>query len=319
MTLAGHEVAVSASVGIATSMVDYDNAEDVLRDADIAMYQAKEHARGSYAVFDVEMHARAVTRLELHADLRRAMENDQFEVFYQPIVHLDAEGTDHFEAFVRWRHPSRGLVGPMDFLPGMESTGQMVTLGRWIIDEVCRQIAQWKLSYDGMISVDVNVSQREFWDAGLLPHILDCLRRHSLEPANLALEINANVILRTPDAAGAIVDALRAAGVKVQVDGIGTGTSSLLPLHRFSVDGLKIDRSFIHELDGDPRTAELVRAIIAVGEAFGVDVVGEGVETAAQLELLHEMGCRSVQGFWFTEAVDGAAAAQLLGHVLPLE
>jgi predicted signal transduction protein with EAL and GGDEF domain len=317
MKLVGHEMAVSASVGIAMSRSDYTNAEDVLRDADIAMYHAKEHARGSYAMFDVDMHAGAVSRLELHSDLRRAIEGEQFEVFYQPIVDLETGGADRFEALVRWRHPERGLVAPMDFLPVMETTGQMVPLGRWIIDEVCRQIAHWKRSYDGMVSVSVNVSHREFWDAGLLPHILDCLRRHSLEPANLTLEITANVILRKPDVSGAIIEQLHAAGINVQIDGIGTGTTSLLALHRFPVQALKIDRSFIQALDVDPRTTELVRIIVGVGEALGVDVVGEGVETATQVELLRGMGCHNMQGFWFTKAVDGAAAEELLGHRFP--
>jgi diguanylate cyclase (GGDEF)-like protein/PAS domain S-box-containing protein len=318
MTLDGHQVAVSASVGIAMSRGDYTNAEHVLRDADIAMYHAKTHLPGSFAVFDFEMHAGAVTRLGLQSELGQAMDRGQFEVHYQPIVDLEAEGTDRFEALVRWRHPDRGLVPPMEFLPIMEETGQMVILGRWIVDEVCRQIAQWKRAYDGTVNVSVNVSHREFWDSGLLPHILDCLRRHGLEPANLTLEITANVILRKPDVARVIIEELHASGISVQIDGIGSSTSSMLALHRFPIQALKIDRSFIQELDVDPRTTEVVRILVAVGEALGVEVVAEGVETAAQLELLREMGCRNVQGFWFTKAVDGVAAAQLLGHALPV-
>ena len=264
------------------------------------------------------MHAGVVTRLGLQTELRTAMDREQFEVHYQPIVDLDNEGTDHFEALVRWRHPELGLVPPMDFLPAMEETGLMVKLERWIVDEVCRQIAQWQLSYDGIVNVSVNVSHRLFWDAGLLPHILDCLRRHRLAPANLTLEITAGVIVRNPDVARAIIEELHAAGIDMQIDNFGTGMSSLHALHRFPIQALKIDRSFIRELDVDPRTTELVRIIVAMGRALGVDVVAEGVETAAQLELLREMGCHNAQGFWFTEAVDGDAAAQLLGHALPV-
>jgi EAL domain-containing protein (putative c-di-GMP-specific phosphodiesterase class I) len=211
-----------------------------------------------------------------------------------------------------------GLVPPLDFLPAMEETGLMVKLERWIVDEVCRQIAQWRKAYDGPVNVSVNVSHRLFSDAGLLPHILDCLHRHQLRPSNLTLEIAAGVIVRNPDVASVVLDELHAAGIDIQIDNYGTGMSSLHALHRFPVRGFKIDRSFIGELDADERTTELVRAIIAMGRALRVDVVAEGVETEAQLELLREMGCHNAQGFWFTKAVDGDTAAQLLGQALPI-
>jgi diguanylate cyclase (GGDEF)-like protein len=317
MELDGHEVAVTASVGIATSDGAYSNAEDVLRDADIAMYHAKSHNRGSFAMFDVSMHATAVARLALRSDVRQAFERKQFEVHYQPIVSLDARGTDHFEALVRWHHPRRGLVPPMDFLPDLQETGLMVTLGRWIIDEVCRQIAHWEQSYDGIINVSINVSHREFTAPDLLPHIADCLRRYGLVAANLTLEITEPVIMRNPEAARVIIEELHAAGVGVQIDDFGTG-ASLRALHHFGLQALKIDRSLTEELDVDPRTTRLVRILVAMGQALGVDVVAEGVETAAQLEALRAMGCRSAQGFWFTEAVSGAAATEFLGRALPL-
>ena len=318
IVLDGHEVAVTASVGIAMSGREHTSAEDVLRDADIAMYHAKSLRRGSFAVFDVAMHAGMVTRLGLQAELRAAMQHSQFEVHYQPIVHLDHERIDHFEALVRWRHPELGLVPPVEFLPAMEETGLMVRLERWIIDEVCRQIAKWQKAYEGTVHVSVNVSHRLFWDSGLLPHILDCVRRHGLVPANLTLEITAGVIVRNPVIARGIIEGLHAVGIDIEIDNFGVGMSSLHALHRFPVHGLKIDRSFISELDVDPRTTDLVRVILDMGRALGVDVVAEGVETEAQLALLREMGCRGVQGFWFTEAVDGVAAAQLLGRVLPI-
>jgi EAL domain-containing protein (putative c-di-GMP-specific phosphodiesterase class I) len=168
-----------------------------------------------------------------------------------------------------------------------------------------------------MVNVSINASHREFADPGLLPHIHDCLRRYGLVPANLTLEITESVIMRNPDAARAIIEELNTAGVGVQIDDFGTG-ASLHALHRFGLQALKIDRSLTEELDADARTARLVQIIIAIGDALGVDVVAEGVETAAQLEVLRGMGCRNAQGFWFTEAVDGAAAARLLGHALPL-
>ena len=315
--LDGHQVVVTASVGITTSDGDYNNADEVLRDADIAMYFAKSHHRSSFVMFEVGMHATAVARLGLQSEVRQAMDRNQLEMYYQPIVRLDADGTDHFEALVRWHHPTHGLVQPMDFLPDVEQAGLAVTLGRWIVDEVCSQIARWQKSFGGTVKVSVNLSRGEFSDIGLLPHILACLNRHGLTPANLTLEIPEGLIMRKPDVARAIIEQLHAAGIGVQIDDFGTGTSSLHALHRFPVRALKIDCSLIHDVGTDPRTTKLVQIIIAMGEALGVEVVAEGVETAAQYELLRQMGCRNAQGFWFTEAVDAAAAGQFLGRSIP--
>ncbi|MDP9463459.1 MAG: EAL domain-containing protein, partial [Actinomycetota bacterium] len=294
--LDGRTVVVTASVGITTSEGGYTNAEDVLRDADIAMYHAKSNNRGSFAMFDVAMLAHGVARLGLQSELREAMDHKQFEVHYQPIVDLDSHSTDHFEALVRWHHPKRGLVGPLDFLPELEEIGLIVALGRWVINDVCRQIASWRRSYAGTLSVGVNVSRRELSDPGLLAHILDCLRRYGLDPANLTLEIAETAIMIDPDAASAVIEELYAAGIGVQIDAVGTGTSPLHALRRFPIEGLKIDRSFIHELEGDPRTRNIVQLIISMGQSLGFGVVAEGVETAAQLELLRAMGCRNAQG-----------------------
>jgi diguanylate cyclase (GGDEF)-like protein len=310
----GHRVAVTASVGIATSEGGYTNAEDVLRDADIAMYHAKSIARGSMAVFDVAMRADAIARMELQSEIREAMEAREFEVHYQPIVSLDSDHTDRFEALVRWRHPTRGLVPPGNFLADAEEIGLIVPLGRWVINDVCRQIAEWKLSYDGLVKVSVNISHREFTDPGLLQHILDCIETHDLVPANLTLDITESVIRRSPAVALTLIGSLHSAGIGVQIGGVGTGMSSLQALHLFPIEALKIDRAFIRDIDVDPRTVKLVQIIVDIGETLGFDVVAEGVETEAQLEALRAMGCRTAQGFLFTEAVDGAAAAQLLGQ-----
>jgi diguanylate cyclase (GGDEF)-like protein/PAS domain S-box-containing protein len=312
----GHRVAVTASVGIATSEDRYTNAEDVLRDADTAMYHAKSSNPGSFAVFDIGMRATAVARLQLQSEIRQAMDDHQFAVHYQPIVRLDAHGTDRFEALVRWRHPTRGLLPPMDFLPDMEEIGLIVTLGQWVVDDVCRQIAQWQWSYDGTVNVSVNISHREFSDPGLLPHILESLRRHGLKPVNLTLEVTEGVIRRMPEASHAIIERLHAAGIGVEIAGVGTGMSSLQALHLLPIQALKIDRAFIHDLGTDPRTAKLVQMIVDIGETLGFDVVAEGVETKAQLELLRDMGCRTAQGFLFTGVVDAEAATQLLGRPL---
>jgi diguanylate cyclase (GGDEF)-like protein/PAS domain S-box-containing protein len=312
----GHRVSVTASVGIATSEGGYTSAEDVLRDADVAMYYAKSSCRGSYAMFDVGMRATAVARMVLQSEIRQAVDRHEFELHYQPIVDLGESATERFEAFVRWRHPVRGLVSPKDFLPDVEEIGLMVRLGRWIIDDVCRQIAVWKLAYSGAVEVSVNTSYREFLDPGLLPHILECLKRHGLAPANLSLEITEAVLRRKPEVALALIEQLNAAGIGVQIGGLGTGMSSLQALHRCPIRALKIDREFIRDLDDDPRSAKLVQMIVDIGRAFGFDVVAEGVETDAQLRLLREMGCQMVQGFLLAEPVDADAAGRLLGHSL---
>ncbi|MEY2401911.1 MAG: hypothetical protein QOJ08_2022 [Ilumatobacteraceae bacterium] len=309
----GHRVAVTASVGVATSDGRYTNPEDVLRDADIAMYHAKSLSRGSFAMFDVAMRASAVARMELQSELRGALDRHEFEVYYQPIVDLDALATARFEALVRWRHPDRGLLPPMDFLVGLEEIGLMVALGHWVIDDVCRQISQWKVPYEGDINVSVNISHREFSDPNLLPHILTCIRRHGLDPANLTLEINEGVIRRKPETAFTLIEEMHSAGIGVQIGGIGTAVSSLKALYLFPIQALKIDRSFIRDLDGDPRIAKLVQIIVDIGRALEFDVVAEGVETEAQLKLLRDMGCHTAQGFLFTQPVDAAAAGRLLG------
>jgi diguanylate cyclase (GGDEF)-like protein/PAS domain S-box-containing protein len=312
----GHHVAVTSSVGIATSEGKYTRAEDVLRDADIAMYYAKAHNRSSFAMFDVAMRDSAVARMGLQSEIREAMDQRQFEVHYQPIVSLDAPVTDRFEALVRWNHPVRGVVGPMDFLPDAEEIGLIIPLGRWIIEDVCRQISVWQQSYDGTINVSVNISQREFADPGLLTHIVECIRRHQLSSANLTLEITESVIRANPGSAYVVIEQLHEAGIGVLIGGVGTGVSSLEALRRFPIQALKIDRAFIHLLAIDSRTPKLVQMIIDIGKALDLDVVAEGVESDAQLQLLREMGCRTAQGFWFAQPVDASTAADLLGRSL---
>jgi diguanylate cyclase (GGDEF)-like protein len=312
----GHRVAVTSSVGIATSEGMYTRAEDVLRDADIAMYYAKAHNRSSFAMFDVAMRDSAVARMDLQSEIRQAMDDRQFEVHYQPIVSLDTPITDRFEALVRWNHPRHGLVGPMEFLPDAEEIGLIVALGRWVIEDVCRQISVWQQSYDGTVNVSVNVSHREFSDPGLQAHIRECIRRNQLSPANLTLEITESVIRRNPGSAYTVIEQLHEIGIGVLISGVGTGMSSLEALRRFPIQALKIDRAFIKDLAVDSRTPKLVQMIIDIGKGLGLEVVAEGVESAAQLELLRKMGCRTAQGFWFAEPVDSTAAARLLGRSL---
>ena len=322
VTLGDHEVSVSASVGIATSETGYSSAEDVLRDADIAMYHAKDAERGTASMFDPVMHTRATGRLQAQSELRTALLEEQFVVHYQPVVPLDGGNLTQLEALVRWDHPQRGILLPADFLPVMAETGTIVVLGQWIIDRVCAQVAAWQTgaaggpAYGGPVTVSVNLSHREFWSDQLLATVTQALSRHHVPPRSLILEITESVIMSDPTAARQIMSDLHAAGVRMHIDDFGTGQSSLHALRAFPVDALKIDQSFIHQLDVDHQTTELVRIIVGMGRTLGLDVVAEGVETVAQADRLRTMGCATAQGWLYAPAVTGEEAGRLLGRPL---
>jgi len=263
--------------------------------------------------FDAAMHARAVDQQRLQAEIYRALEEHQFEVHYQPIVDLRTGRADRFEALVRWRHPARGLVFPDVFLPLMEETGLIVPLGHWIIDEVCGQLAAWG---PAVANVAVNVANREFWHKDLADRVRESLRRHGLTADRLTLEITEGVIMRRPEVALGLMRDLHDAGLELHIDDFGTGYSSLETLHRFPVDAFKIDRAFIRDLAAGDRTADLVRAIVAMGKALGLAMVAEGIETELQLRFLREIGCEYGQGYLFRRAVPADAVPDLLARVL---
>ena len=309
----GHALWVTASMGVASSAIDYTSAEDVLRDADTAMYHAKSQEPGTLSFFDTAMHDDAVRHVHLQAAVQAALDLGQFVVHYQPIVDLVAGRVDRFEALVRWQHPERGLIGPDEFLPLMQETALIVRLGRWIIGEVCRQIAAWSEVHDGVVNVSVNVSDREFWHLGLVHHVLACLAANDLSADNLTLEITEGVIMRRPEIARHIMDEMHAAGLRLHIDDFGAGHSSLQTLHHYPVEALKIDRAFISGVTEGVQSLELVRAIIAMADALGLEVIAEGIETIDQLAVLRALGCGSGQGFLFDRAVTGDRAAVLLG------
>ena len=312
------EVSVTASIGIATSEAGYRTAEDVLRDADIAMYSAKESERGSARVFDTVMHGVAAGRLRAHTELRAALTEGQFTMHYQPIVALDGSPLTRFEALVRWEHPERGLLLPSEFLPLMHQSGSALALGQWIVDTVCAQIAEWRIAWDGELAVSVNLSHREFWSDRLVPIVAEALARHEVPPDCLILEITESSIMAQPDAAREVMQHLREIGVHMHIDDFGTGHSSMTALRAFPVDAIKIDRSFVREIDVDARATELVRVIVGMGLTLGIDVVAEGVETGEQAVQLRTMGCQTAQGWLYAAALPGSEAASLLGqHVLP--
>ncbi len=312
----GHEITIQASMGIATGSSECASAEDILRDADTAMYHAKALGWGTVTFFDADMHAHVVRQQRLQSQLYRALEDRQFEVYYQPIVDLGTGRADRFEALVRWNHPERGLLLPGEFLPLMEETGLVIPLGRWIIDDVCRQLAAWG---PAVANVAVNVANREFWHKDLLDHVLGSLHRHGLTADRLTLEITEGVIMRRPEVALRLMRDMHDAGLELHIDDFGTGYSSLETLHRFPVDAFKIDRAFIRELTPGDRSADLVRAIVAMGHALGLEMVAEGIETAQQLAFLRKIGCASGQGFLFSAGVPADEVPHLLDRTLESE
>jgi diguanylate cyclase (GGDEF)-like protein len=306
----GHEIFVTASIGIASSSTGYQSAEDVLRDADTAMYRAKATEKGTHAIFDSGMHTRAVSRMRVEAEFRQAIDGGQLRLHYQPIVAIRTGRTLAFEALVRWEHPTRGLLGPAEFLPIAEETGLIVPMGRWILKEACRQIAEWKRAgAPADLRVSVNVSNKQFWHGGLLEDVQECLREADLEPRNIALEITETVVMHNADLAERMLMDLHENGFALHIDDFGTGYSSLQALHRFPIEALKVDRSFVWGLGTDPRSTELVRTIAMMARNLGVDVIAEGIETEDQRRRVERLGCAYGQGYLFSRPVPGDVAA----------
>ena len=300
---AGREARVGVSVGIAFAEPGVE-VDALLRNADLAMYRAKAEGKGRHAVFDPALVAAAADRLQLENDLARALAGDpeggEFALVYQPIVRLTTGEVTGAEALVRWRHPARGLVGPVQFIPLAEASGQIVPLGRWVLDEACRTAAAWPLGADGApVGVTVNVSGRQLVHPDLRAHVAGALERAGLDPARLTLEITESVLMHDTDAALAVLRALKALGVHLAVDDFGTGYSSLRYLQQFPVDVLKIDKSFVDGVARGPQEAALARTIVALGETLGLRTVAEGVEEEAQRVKLLEMGCAFGQGYLF--------------------
>ena len=280
------------------------------------MYRAKSAQPGTAAFFDAAMHASALYQQSLHSEIHRALQENQFEVHYQPIVNLASGRTDRFEALVRWRHPERGLVLPDEFLPVMKETGLIVRLGHWILDEVCGQLATWG---PGVVNVAINISDGEFWHNGLLTHVLETLQRHDLAADRVTFEITEGVLMRRPDVALRMMREMHDAGLRLHIDNFGTGYSSLETLRRFPLDAFKIDRSFIRSLESADHSAELISALLALGKSLGLAVVAQGIETGEQLTFLQEIGCATGQGYLFMPAVTGHRAPDLLGRSLRTE
>jgi diguanylate cyclase (GGDEF)-like protein/PAS domain S-box-containing protein len=311
--LAGHEMAMSASIGITLSDGGENTAEDLLRDADTAMYQAKALGKAQYRIFDKDMHARAVSLQQLESELRGAIGREELRVHYQPTVSLESGRISGFEALVRWQHPERGLIPPADFLPNAEDTGMIIEIDRWVLRQACKQMRQWHdlLPSSREIKISVNLSCKQFMQLDLAAHVARTLSETGLAPQSLRLEITETVVMEDGDRAMKVLDELKALGVEVSLDDFGTGYSSLSYIHRFPVTTLKIDRSFIERIGGH-ENGEIVRTVIAMARNLGMEVIAEGVETVEQLLKLRAIDCHQAQGFYFSKPVTSEAAAVLL-------
>jgi EAL domain-containing protein (putative c-di-GMP-specific phosphodiesterase class I) len=278
----------------------------MLQEADVAMYRAKATGKGRYVTFEPSMHEAAEGRLELEADLRLGLERMEFHLQFQPIVELATGEVVGLEALARWRHPVRGTVSPLSFIPIAEEMGLIVPLGRWILFEACRQLAA--LRADGgnpALTVSVNVSGRQLASADLATDVATALATHGLAPPNLILEITESVLVEDQRSPIEVLAKIRATGVRIAIDDFGTGYSSLAYLHRLPIDILKIDKSFVDRLIDGNEEAVLAEAIIQIGHALGMQIVAEGIEEEFQRDRLGQMGCDLGQGYWFAHPVDG--------------
>ncbi|MEI7893599.1 MAG: EAL domain-containing protein [Myxococcales bacterium] len=313
------EAFTTASIGIALSGPSYDRPEDVLRDADNAMYRAKARGKARHEVFEESMHLRAVKLLELETDLRRALDRNELYVVYQPIVLLKTGAVTGFEALLRWRHPARGIISPVDFIPIAEETGLIVPIGQWVLEEACRTLRSWLVDNPSLtwLTISVNLSSKQFLAPRLRDDIDQTLTVTGIDPLQLKLEITESALMDNPEAAALLLADLRGRGIGLSIDDFGTGYSSLSYLLRFPLDTLKIDRAFVSGMvdTGGERAAsnlELVRAIVTLARNLGMEVVAEGVETEGQRIRLEALGCQLAQGYLFSRPLEVGAARLLV-------
>jgi diguanylate cyclase (GGDEF)-like protein/PAS domain S-box-containing protein len=312
--LGEQEVFSGASIGIAHGSAAYARPEDILRDADTALYRAKAQGRGRCVEFDASMHDRVVELLHLETALRRALDRREFRLHYQPVVSLSTGQITGAEALLRWKHPERGLVPPLDFIPLAEETGLIVEIGAWVLKEACRQMKEWqdKLGQPNL-EIGVNLSSREFQVAGLVAQIADVLQETGLSPRSLRLEVTESLLMDKHPRVAQTMTELRAMGVRIDLDDFGTGYSSLSYLHQFPIDTLKIDRSFVQRIGSTDEALEIVNTILALASSLDMEVVAEGVENEQQLELLRQMHCSYAQGYHLSRPIESSQFEELLG------
>jgi diguanylate cyclase (GGDEF)-like protein/PAS domain S-box-containing protein len=314
----GKELFVRASIGVATTRSHDHTADEVLRNADVAMYTAKTNGKNRLEVFEPGMHTAALTRLALKGDLERALERGEFTLVYQPIVRLAGGRLSGVEALLRWQHRDRGTVGPAEFIPVAEETGVILPLGRWVLERACAQAAAWNAISPQPVTMSVNVSGRQLQHPAFVADVAAVLGSTGLAPQLLTLELTESVLMQDAEAATTVLVELKRLGVRLAIDDFGTGYSSLNYLRRFPIDELKIDRSFVASLDDGPTHSAVVLSILRLGETLRLETVAEGIEEASQLAALRDLGADLGQGYLFARPLDANAVTDLIAADVPL-
>jgi len=313
--IGGKEIVTTVSIGIAVYTGGEMKSDELLRDADTALHRAKAHGKARHVIFDQDMRVKAVERLEVEGDLRKAIERNELFVQYQPIVCLRTGAIEGFEALVRWHHPQKGIVSPDAFIPLAEQTGLIVPLGQWVLSEACSQLRTWKqrFAHCASLTMSVNLSMRQFNDSALLNHIDAVLKREGLNPRHLKLEITESMLMEETDNTGRLLGELKSRNLDLHIDDFGTGYSSLSYLHNLPVDALKIDRSFVSNMGANGENASTVAAVLTLAHNQGLRVIAEGIETTEQMAQLQSLHCDLGQGYYFSKPLNAEDAATLLG------
>jgi diguanylate cyclase (GGDEF)-like protein len=296
----GNEIVMSASIGIAVYRLDGNDADTLLKNADAAMYYAKDQGKNNYQYYNDKMNTSAFQEMSLESNLHKALERDEFSLYYQPKIDVKNGSIVGTEALIRWRHPDLGLVSPAQFIPMAEETGLIIPIGEWVLNSACAQLRAWQEDGLAPLPVAVNLSAKQFHQQNIAATVMRALQDHAVDPRLLELEITESTAMRNPEATSATLRNLKALGVRIAIDDFGTGYSSLSYLKRFPIDSLKIDRSFVADLPGNQDDATIAQAIITMAHALRLKVIAEGVENEAQLEFLTANGCDEMQGYYFS-------------------
>ncbi len=306
------EIFLSASIGIVLNSKQHQIPDNILRDADMAMYKAKADGKSHFAMYDESMQKRALELLTLGSDLRRALERDEFFLHYQPVISLRTNKLAGLEALIRWNHPTQGLISPGRFIPIAEESGLIIDIGNWVLETACNQVGAWNSSLDEPIEISVNLSTKQFNQPDLVGHVKSVLALSGLSPTKLKLEVTESVIMENATNAAQTLHELKELGIKLSVDDFGTGYSSLAYLRQFPLDTLKIDRSFVSKMAFSNAESEIVRAIVQLAHGLNLDVVAEGAETREEVTLLNALQCEYVQGYYFSKPVSADEISALL-------
>jgi diguanylate cyclase (GGDEF)-like protein len=310
----GHEVFITTSIGIVWGSAAYTSAADLLRDADIALYRAKGRGRARYEIFDAEMHTPAVKRMTLEHNLREAIDQQAFTIYYQPIVDLSTRQVMGFEALIRWFHPTQGFISPADFIPLAEETGLILPISRWMLRAACEQLATWRRQFPDLdhLKVSVNLSGKDLFQTNLLDMVRQTLWQTQLPAKALTLEITESILIEDIETTTTLLQQLRGDGVRISIDDFGTGYSSLSYLYSLPVDALKIDQSFVSHMELGNKNHKIVQAIVSLSDQPGLAAIAEGIETEQQLQWLKDLRCELGQGYLFARPLDPETATQLL-------